>query len=113
MAIRKEQAREALPGEVQAVAQALSELDLRSVTPPPPEAFASVQPFCVDTMTFPEWIQFVFLPKIEGMLEAGESMPPWCDVAPMAEEYFRNLEQDGEVLIEALRRLDERVTAAR
>lgn len=113
MAIEKEQARESLSGEMQAVAQALSELELRSAAPPSPEAFASVQPFCVDTMTFPEWVQFVFLPKLEGMLEGGEPMPSWCDVAPMAEEYFRNLEQDGQVLIEALRRLDELVTAAR
>lgn len=113
MSMGKEQARGALAGEMSAVSQALSELGLHSTTPPSPEAFASVQPFCVDTMTFPEWVQFVFLPKLEGMLEGGEPMPSWCDVAPMAEEYFRNLEQDGEVLIEALRRLDELVTAAR
>ena len=113
MALGKEQAREALPEAMQAVEQALSELALHSATAPSPEAFASVQPFCVDTMTFPEWVQFVFLPKLEGMLDGGESMPSWCDVAPMAEEYFRNLEQDGHLLVEALRRVDELVTAAR
>lgn len=113
MAMDKEEARAALPGAMQAVAQALSELGLHSTASPSPEAFASVQPFCVDTMNFPEWIQFVFLPKLEGMLDGSEPMPSWCDVAPMAEEYFRNLEQDGQALIEALRVLDERVTAAR
>lgn len=113
MAMDREHARQALPGSMKSVEQALSELALHSTVPPSPEAFASVQPFCVDTMTFPEWVQFVFLPKLEGMLEGGEAMPPWCDVAPMAEEYFRNLEQDGSLLIEALRRLDELVTAAR
>lgn len=113
MSSDREQARASLPEGIQAVDAALSGLGLRSATSPSPEAFASVQPFCVDTMTFPEWIQFVFLPKLEGMLEGGEPMPSWCDVAPMAEEYFRNLEQDGSVLIEALRRLDEQVTAAR
>lgn len=109
----QEQAREALAYALKAVDQALSELALRSSISPSPEAFASVQPFCVDTMTFPEWIQFVLLPKLEGMLDGGEPMPPSCDVAPMAEEYFRQLEQDGHLLVEALRRLDELVTAAR
>ena len=113
MVMDREHARQALPGSMKSVEQALSELALHSTVPPSPEAFASVQPFCVDTMSFPQWVQFVFLPKLEGMLEGGESMPPWCDVAPMAEEYFRNLEQDGSLLIEALRRLDELVTAAR
>lgn len=113
MTMDQEQARSALADGVRAVEQALSELALRSSVSPSPEAFASVQPFCVDTMTFPEWIQFVFLPKIEGMLEGGEPMPSWCDVAPMAEEYFRQHELDGIPLIEALRHLDELVTAAR
>ncbi len=113
MAWDKDASREALPGQMAAVGQALVELRLHSTTAPSPDAFASVQPFCVDTMTFPEWVQFVFLPKLEGMLDGGEPMPSWCDVAPMAEEYFRHLEQDGQLLIEALRRVDELVTAAR
>ena len=113
MAMDQEQARKALVEAIKAVDQALSDLALRSSVSPSPEALASVQPFCVDTMTFPAWIQFVFLPKLEGMLEGGDPMPTWCDVAPMAEEYFRQHQLDGITLIEALRRLDELVTAAR
>ncbi len=31
---------------------------------PPDEALASSEPFCVDTLTFPQWLQFIFIPKM-------------------------------------------------
>jgi uncharacterized protein YqcC (DUF446 family) len=33
-------------------------------TPPSTEALASDQPFCVDTLTLPRWLQFIFLPTL-------------------------------------------------
>ena len=55
--------------------------------PPSSNALASDQPFCVDTLTLPQWLQFIFLPTIYGMLDSGEALPARCGIAPMAEEY--------------------------
>ena len=37
--------------------------------PPSREALASSQPFCVDTLTLPQWLQFIFLPTLYQILE--------------------------------------------
>ena len=55
--------------------------------PPSTEALASTEPFCVDTLTLPQWLQFVFLPTIYRMLEEGQPLPQRCGIAPMAEEF--------------------------
>ena len=39
---------------------------------PSAAALASDEPFCIDTLTFPQWLQFIFLPTLYRMLEAGE-----------------------------------------
>lgn len=74
---------------------------------PSAEALASDQPFCVDTLTFPQWLQFVFLPTLYRMLEDGESLPERCGIAPMAEEYFRGTGLASSELVAALVRIDE------
>jgi uncharacterized protein YqcC (DUF446 family) len=57
----------------------------------PAEALTSRQPFCIDTMNFPQWLQFVFLPSMYSLLETDQPLPGECGIAPMAEEYFRGL----------------------
>lgn len=59
--------------------------------PPSQEALASEMPFCYDTMAFPEWIQWLFIPKLRALAAQPDSWPPTCAVAPMAEEYFKAL----------------------
>ncbi|MCB1844680.1 MAG: YqcC family protein [Halioglobus sp.] len=74
--------------------------------PPSSQALASDQPFCVDTMTLPQWLQFVFLPTLYDMLEAGEALPERCGIAPMAEEYFRGTGLASGELVECLVQID-------
>lgn len=73
---------------------------------PGAEALASTQPFCFDTLSLPEWLQFVFLPRMYGLMESGQRLPEACGIAPMAEEYFRGTALVHGRLIPALRRLD-------
>lgn len=56
--------------------------------PPPAEALASVEPFCVDTLTFAQWLQFVFLPRMHALAAVRQLPPGRCEIKPMAEEYF-------------------------
>ncbi|MDP4548791.1 MAG: YqcC family protein [Marinobacter sp.] len=87
------------------------ELELRTLgawqeQPLPPEAFESTQPFCLDTMSFPQWLQFVFVARMKVLLEAGQPLPSVSGIAPMAEEYFRARSESGARLIQALAHMD-------
>jgi uncharacterized protein YqcC (DUF446 family) len=75
--------------------------------PPPARALESEQPFCVDTLTLPQWLQFVFLPTLYTMLEEGQRLPERCGIAPMAEEYFRCTGPGCDELLAALARVDD------
>jgi len=73
---------------------------------PDAAALASTEPFCFDTLSLPQWLQFVLLPQIYSMIESGQRLPEACGIAPMAEEYFRGTALVHGNLIPALRRLD-------
>jgi len=85
----------------------LRQLGQWSQVHPPAEALASDLPFCVDTLTLPQWLQFVFLPTLYTMLQEGQTLPGRCGIAPMAEEYFRGTGLGSSALVAALVRIDE------
>jgi uncharacterized protein YqcC (DUF446 family) len=89
----------------------LRQLGQWDTVPPTPQALASDQPFCVDTLTLPQWLQFVFLPTLYGMLEEERALPERCGIAPMAEEYFRGSGLGSGELVAALVKIDELLTA--
>ncbi len=78
--------------------------------PPSAEALASIEPFCVDTLSLPQWLQFVFLPTLYRMLEAGEQLPSRCGIAPMAEEFFRGTGLPLDALLQSLVEIDDLLT---
>ena len=61
----------------------------------------------MDTLTLPQWLQFVFLPTFYTMLQEGQTLPGRCGIAPMAEEYFRGTGLGSRELVAALLRIDE------
>lgn len=84
----------------------LRRMDVWEASPPPEHAFQSTQPFCLDTMEFTQWLQFVFLQKMKALVESGQPLPSVSGIAPMAEEYFRGRAQSGQGLVEALEEMD-------
>ncbi len=84
----------------------LRRLELWERQSPPAEALASTQPFAVDTLTFPQWLQFIFIPRLHSLIEAEQPLPTTSGVAPMAEVYFQALTLDGDILVNYLRRID-------
>lgn len=64
----------------------LEQHGLWSTRPPTPEALASQQPFACDTLRFEQWLQFIFVPRMQALIEAGSPLPRHMQVAPMAEE---------------------------
>ena len=73
---------------------------------PPVEALSSTQPFAVDTLSFTQWLQFIFIPKIRILVENEGALPHKCDIAPMAEEYFRGQSLPASELIQILKEID-------
>ena len=85
----------------------LRTLGLWDKVPPPPAALASDQPFSIDTLTLPQWLQFIFLPTLYRLLEQGEPLPQRCGIAPMAQEYFRGMGLASAALEDVLLQMDE------
>ncbi len=87
----------------------LRQLKLWDAEPPTAAALASTEPFCVDTLTLPQWLQFVFLPRMSHMVEMEVPLPKSCGIAPMAEEFFRGSELAVAGLTRKLGEIDERL----
>ncbi|MCC1496925.1 YqcC family protein [Alcanivorax sp. 1008] len=84
----------------------LRNLGVWSGQPPSPEAFASNVPFFADRMNFDEWLQWVLLPRFRALIEGALPLPERCQIAPMAEESLKHIEQDTQAIIDLLHQLD-------
>jgi len=96
----------------QALAELLIELEsemrrlqLWTVQSPAAQAFASEAPFCVDSMSFTEWLQYVFLTRMRQLLKEQAPLPEACSIAPFAEEYLKGRSEIRD-LITVLQSLD-------
>lgn len=73
---------------------------------PAPEALASEEPFCVDTLSFEQWLQWVFLPRMKVIVESGQPLPRASGIHAMAQMALaERLERLGGLLA-ALERFD-------
>ena len=79
---------------------------------PSQQALASVEPFCIDTLTFPQWLQWVFLPRMHELVDTQGPLPEKCEIAPMAEEYFRHHPNPHPEILGVLHGIDEILTEA-
>ena len=86
--------------------QELRELYLWDFEFPSAEALASTEPFAIDTLNFPQWLQFIFIPRLYFMIEQQLPLPNNSGVAPMAEQYFQVLNLDSSSVIEFLHKID-------
>lgn len=88
----------------------LRRLDLWDTEPPAEEALQSTEPFCIDTLDFHQWLQFVFLPRMYWIVEECGDLPPNCAIAPMAEEVYREADFAVHALIARLWEIDRLLT---
>lgn len=70
--------------------------------PLPQEALDFRQAFAADTMSFAQWLQFVFVPRVQALVQAGGPFPSGSAVAVRAVKEF-----DGQGLTELEARLRE------
>lgn len=78
---------------------------------PPEEAFQSTQPFFYDTMSFPCWLQYVFIEKIRLVLLAQGPLPRPCNITEMGQVYAGEAHFPAELLA-LLQQIDDCINRA-
>jgi uncharacterized protein YqcC (DUF446 family) len=80
---------------------------------PTPQALQSREPFCVDTMSFEQWLRFVMIERFKVLLETGGVLPSRCHISPMAEDAFKSKAVDDvKRLVHCLNRIDQHLSSA-
>ncbi|MBQ4858664.1 YqcC family protein [Pseudoalteromonas agarivorans] len=83
----------------------LKKHQLWQAQPIAPEALNSSVPFCHDTMAFEQWLQFVFIEKVQYLVTHQQPLPRNFAIAPMAQMTLTNKNGSNEI-IELLTQLD-------
>lgn len=66
----------------------LRESELWSAEEISEDKLASKVPFCANTLTYPEWLQFVFIRKMQTLVDVEAELPSASGLFPMAQVYF-------------------------
>ena len=86
-------------------------LDWWTLPRPSLAALASEQPFAADTMAFNQWLRWVFVERLQALLDSPESaLPTRCSIEPMAEYMHQHELEKVAGLLTKLRRIDELLT---
>ncbi|WP_133406376.1 YqcC family protein [Parashewanella tropica] len=83
----------------------LKQYDLWSVQTPSSEQLSSTTPFAYDVMPFEQWLQFIFIPKIQFLIDSEQALPSSMSISPMAEHVWGQQTQ-LQPLIELLKATD-------
>lgn len=84
------------------------DLALWQSLPPSERALASTQPFALDTLSPTQWLQWVFIPKMQYLIESNSEVPSGFEISP----YFEQAMGDKAQLLELLpiiKQIDEAV----
>lgn len=88
----------------------LKQRSLWQMLPPSAEAMASTLPFCMDTLAFHQWLQFVLIARLRQMMMLQIALPAHSALYPMATEVYKQELGYHSTLIELLAELDEALT---
>lgn len=74
---------------------------------PSDEALASTVPFAVDTLSFEQWLQWIFLPRMKIIIELGHPLPSASGILIMAETVFVDRPEQSRELLRLLAEFDQ------
>ena len=77
---------------------------------PPEAALGSQQPFCLDTLRFEQWLQWIFLPRMKQILENRRPLPAKSGIFAYAQDYLCNNDPPSNNLLNLIKRFDELIT---
>ncbi|MEN5240292.1 MULTISPECIES: YqcC family protein [Pseudomonas] len=78
-----------------------------SADTPSDKMLASTVPFAVDSMSFEQWLQWIFLPRMKLILEHGLALPNASGILVMAETVFVDRPEQSRVLRRLLAEFDQ------
>ena len=85
--------------------KSLREAMLWSSSAPSVEALQSQLPFSLDFMSFEQWLQFVFIPKMSVIISKKSTLPGNLKLLPMAEQSLGAANKQYEI-IEVIKQID-------
>lgn len=74
--------------------------------PPSSAALQSREPFAVDTLSLAQWLQFIFIPRFQGMLADGAPLPTKLAIAPYAEQVWTSSSEQSNEVLAVIRAID-------
>lgn len=74
--------------------------------PPTAEQLGSKLPFCVDTLTFVQWLQWIMFPRLFVIIETASTLPNNSNMANMAEQALKSETADTKKLLALVVQLD-------
>ena len=87
-----DQRERALIAVIDGIEAELRRMDLWEPEPPSAELLASAQPFCCDTLTLSQWLQWLFIPRMRRIFAGDGNLPTQSAIHPLAEDCFEHLE---------------------
>lgn len=92
-------------------ALALLETEMRTIgwwqsQAPPVEALNSKEPFCIDYLRFSEWLQWVYIPKMQAFMNQTGRLPAQSNLLAIAEEAWKGSDRDSTGLLQIIELLD-------
>lgn len=100
----------ALAEQLLLIERELRRLGWWSATAPDAEALASQQPFCVDTLSFEAWLQWILLPRMKMLIETAAPLPAASAIREMGEEVYGASGKQVGVLLDLLGGFDRLIT---
>lgn len=88
------------------LAESLRVAHLWADVSPSKKALASDMPFAYDTMPLENWLQFIFIPNMHGLIESGLPLPDKLELLPIAELNFAGLANKQKLLV-SIEQIDE------
>lgn len=77
---------------------------------PSAQALASTVPFAVDSMSFDQWLQWIFLPRMKEILEKGLALPKASGILVMAETVYVDRPEESRQLRKLLEEFDQLIS---
>lgn len=77
---------------------------------PPEDALISKEPFCIDTLPFEQWLQWIFIPRMKQILEDENPLPEKSDIFVYAQESLRYTKPPMNTLLDLIKEFDELIT---
>lgn len=88
----------------------LKQRSLWQMAAPTAEALASSLPFCMDTLDFHQWLQFVLIARLRQMILLQMALPSQSALYAMATEVYKQELAHHGSLLDTLAALDEALT---